>query len=315
MGEGGVRVVAPEFLRALRQFCEDNGLLLIFDEVQTGIGRTGDLFAYQHTGVVPDSGPTVASRTCMIVGRILQRCAEDMRARLGKMTPKAYLRTHGPLVITREYERPTDMAWDDVRYSVTEVTVGFVASLALAVPLGLLIGWYRRVSFTFDPWLNFFNAIPRPAFIPLVVLWVGLGIEMKIIIVFLGGFFSIIVPTVEGVRTVDRQLLDVARSFRASSRRLFTSVVIPATVPFIATGVRLALGRLLIGVVIAELYAQTKGLGVLIGKAADTLQSDRMMFGILIFTLLGVVTTTAAGRIERYLQRWRPSMNVVEEGN
>jgi len=69
------------------------------------------------TGVVPDSGPTVASRTCMIVGRILQRCAEDMRARLGKMTPKAYLRTHGPLVITREYERPTDMAWDDVRYS------------------------------------------------------------------------------------------------------------------------------------------------------------------------------------------------------
>jgi len=205
--------------------------------------------------------------------------------------------------------------WEDVRYSLTEVTVGLVASVVLAVPLGLAIGWYRRVSFTFDPWLNFFNAIPRPAFIPLVVLWVGLGIEMKIIIVFLGGFFSIIVPTVEGVRTVDRQLLDVARSFRASSRRLFTSVVIPATVPFIATGVRLALGRLLIGVVIAELYAQTKGLGVMIGKAADTLQSDRMMFGILIFTLLGVVTTTAAGRIERYLQRWRPSMNVVEEGN
>jgi NitT/TauT family transport system permease protein len=205
--------------------------------------------------------------------------------------------------------------WSDVRYSLTEVTVGFIASLVLAVPLGLAIGWYRRVSFTFDPWLNFFNAIPRPAFIPLVVLWVGLGIEMKTIIVFLGGFFSIIVPTVEGVRTVDRQLLDVARSFRASSRRLFTSVVIPATVPFIATGVRLALGRLLIGVVIAELYAQTEGLGVLIGKAAETLQSDKMMFGILIFTLMGVITTTAAGRVERYLQRWRPSMNVVEEGN
>ncbi len=205
--------------------------------------------------------------------------------------------------------------WLDVRYSLTEVTVGLVASLVLAVPLGLAIGWYRRVSFGFDPWLNFFNAIPRPAFIPLVVLWVGLGIEMKTIIVFLGGFFSIIVPTVEGVRTVDRQLLDVARSFRASSRRLFTSVVIPATVPFIATGVRLALGRLLIGVVIAELYAQTEGLGVLIGRAAETLQSDRMMFGILLFTLMGVGTTTAAGRIERYLQRWRPSMNVVEEGN
>ena len=203
--------------------------------------------------------------------------------------------------------------WDDVRYSVTEVTVGFLASIVLAVPLGIAIGWYRRVSYTFDPWLNFFNAIPRPALIPLVVLWVGLGIEMKIIIVFIGGFFSILLPTVEGVRTVDRQLLDVARSFRAPTRRLFTSVVIPATVPFIATGVRLALGRLLIGVVVAELYAQTQGIGVLIGRAADDLSSDRMMFGILIFTLMGVVTAEAAGRVERYLQRWRPSLNADDE--
>jgi len=204
--------------------------------------------------------------------------------------------------------------WEDVRYSVTEVTVGFVASLILAVPLGLAIGWYRRVSYTFDPWLNFFNAIPRPALIPLVVLWVGLGIEMKIIIVFLGGFFSILLPTVEGVRTVEPQLLDVARSFRASSRRTFTSLVIPATVPFIATGVRLALGRLLIGVVVAELYAQTQGLGVMIDKSAESLQSDRMMFGILLFTLMGVITTEAAVRIERRLQRWRPTLN-LEEGN
>jgi ABC-type nitrate/sulfonate/bicarbonate transport system permease component len=204
--------------------------------------------------------------------------------------------------------------WEDVRYSLSEVTIGFIASLVLAVPLGLAIGWYRRVSYTFDPWLNFFNAIPRPALIPLVVLWVGLGIEMKIIIVFLGGFFSILLPTVEGVRTVEPQLLDVARSFRASSRRLFTSLVIPATVPFIATGVRLALGRLLIGVVVAELYAQTQGLGVMIDKSAESLQSDRMLFGILLFTLMGVITTEAAVRVERRLQRWRPSLN-IEEGN
>jgi ABC-type nitrate/sulfonate/bicarbonate transport system permease component len=205
--------------------------------------------------------------------------------------------------------------WEDVRYSLTEVTVGFLASLVLAVPLGIAIGWYRRISFTFDPWLNFLNAIPRPALIPLVVLWIGLGIEMKIVIVFLGGFFSIILPTVEGVRTVDQQLLDVAHSFRASRVRMFTSVVIPATVPFIATGVRLALGRLLIGVVVAELYAQNQGLGVFIDRAADTLQSDKMMFGILIFTLMGVVTTETAGRIERYLQRWRPSRELgPEEG-
>jgi len=205
--------------------------------------------------------------------------------------------------------------WNDVRYSLTEVIVGFVASLVLAVPLGLAIGWYRRVSFAFDPWLNFLNAIPRPALIPLVVLWVGLGIEMKTIIVFLGGFFSIILPTVEGVRTVDQGLLDVAHSFRASQRRLFLSVVIPATVPFIAAGVRLALGRLLIGVVVAELYAQTEGLGVLIERAADVLDGNRMIFGVLLFTLMGVLTTEIAGRIERHYQRWRPSANLdLEEG-
>lgn len=205
--------------------------------------------------------------------------------------------------------------WNDVRYSLTEVTVGFIASLVLAVPLGLLIGWYRRLSFAFDPWLNFLNAIPRPALIPLVVLWVGLGIEMKIVIVFLGGFFSIILPTVEGVRTVDQQLLDVGHSFRASQRRLFTSIVIPATIPFIATGVRLALGRLLIGVVVAELYAQTEGIGVMIDRAADILDSGRMLFGVLIFTFMGVLTTELAGRIEHRFQRWRPSANLdLEEG-
>jgi NitT/TauT family transport system permease protein len=205
--------------------------------------------------------------------------------------------------------------WSDVQYSLTEVIVGFLASLVLAVPLGLAIGWYRRVSFAFDPWLNFVNAIPRAALIPLVVLWVGLGIEMKIVIVFLGGFFSIILPTVEGVRTVDQGLLDVAHSFRASQRRVFTSVVIPATVPFIATGVRLALGRLLIGVVIAELYAQTQGIGVMIERSADVLDSARMLFGVLIFTLMGVLTAGLAGRVERRFQRWRPSANLdIEEG-
>jgi NitT/TauT family transport system permease protein len=203
--------------------------------------------------------------------------------------------------------------WDDVRVSAVEVALGSILSLATAVPLGIVIGWYRRLSFMFDPWLNFFNALPRIALIPLLVLWIGLGLEMKTIAAFLGGFFSIIVPTVEGVRTVDRQLLDVVRSFRASTRRLFVSLVLPATLPFVVTGIRLAIGRLLIGVIIAELYAQTQGLGVMIDKAADNLDSDRMLFGVLIFTLTGIVLTEAVGYLERYLQRWRPSRD-LEEG-
>ena len=203
--------------------------------------------------------------------------------------------------------------WNDVKVSAIELTIGSLAAFLLAVPLGIAIGWWRRVSYTFDPWLNFFNALPRIALIPLVVLWVGLGIEMKTVIVFLGGFFSIIVPTVQGVRTVDRYLLDVARSFKASTVRTFTSLVIPATVPFIITGIRIAIGRMLIGVILAELYAQTEGLGVMIDKSADALRSDRLLFGVLIFTLIGIIATEGVGYLERYFQRWRPT-HEVEEG-
>ena len=199
--------------------------------------------------------------------------------------------------------------WEDVKISAIELGVGTLIALVTSVPIGIAIGWYRRVSLTFDPWLNFFNALPRVALIPLVVLWAGLGVEMKTIIVFFGGFFSIVLPTVEGVRTVDRQFLDVARSFRAPERLIFTSLVIPGTLPFIVSGLRLAVGRVLAGVIIAEFYAQTQGLGVMILKAGFAFNSARMMFGILLFTLLGIVLYEAAGYAERRFQRWRPTFD------
>jgi NitT/TauT family transport system permease protein len=202
-----------------------------------------------------------------------------------------------------------------VRVSGWELFVGSAIAIAVSVPLGLLIGWYRRLNYAADPWLNFANALPRAALIPIVVLTAGLGIEMKVVIVFLGGVFTIMVATVEGVRTVERQLIDVSRSFRASQRLIFTSLVIPGTLPFIVSGMRIAVGRVLAGIIIAEFYAQTQGLGVMIYKASNQfLQggSDRMMFGILLFTLSGVVLYEAVGYAERYFQRWRPSLDLEE---
>ena len=202
--------------------------------------------------------------------------------------------------------------WSDVRISALELGLGTLLSVVAAVPLGIVIGWYRRVSLAADPWLNFTNALPRAALVPLVVLWAGLGFEMKTVIVFLGGFFSIILPTVEGVRTVERQLVDVARSFRAKERLIFTSIVLPGTLPFIVSGLRIAVGRVLAGVIIAEFYAQTQGLGVMILKAEAALQSDRMLFGVLLFTLVGIVAYEVVGVLERYFQRWRPSLDLEE---
>jgi ABC-type nitrate/sulfonate/bicarbonate transport system permease component len=205
--------------------------------------------------------------------------------------------------------------WEDVRISGWELFAGSALAIVVAIPLGLLIGWYRRLNYAADPWLNFANALPRAALVPIIVLTAGLGIEMKIVVVFLGGVFTIMVATVEGVRTVERQLVDVARSFRASQRRIFTSLVIPGTLPFIVSGMRIAVGRVLAGIIIAEFYAQNQGLGVMIYKASNNfLQGgmDRAMFGILLFTLFGIVLYEAVGYAERYFQRWRPSLDLEE---
>jgi NitT/TauT family transport system permease protein len=200
--------------------------------------------------------------------------------------------------------------WGDLGYSAFEFAAGYLGAIALAVPLGIAIGWYRRLAFILDPWLNFFNSLPRIALLPLIVLWLGLGLEAKIAVVFLGAFFSIIVPTVQGIRTVDRRYLDVARSFGASQWRLFASVVIPSTIPFIVAGLRLGIGRALTGVIVAELYAQTEGLGVMISRASAVLQVDRMLFGVFVFTLAGVLGVEALRRVERHIERWRPVREV-----
>lgn len=201
--------------------------------------------------------------------------------------------------------------WEDFRISATEFSVGYVAAALMAVPLGLLAGWYRRLQFLLDPWLNFLNSLPRVALMPILIIWFGLGVESKIAVVWLGAFFSIIIPTVQGVKTVDRRFLDVARSFGAPRRLLFTSVVAPATVPFIVTGLRLGVGRALIGVVVGELYAATSGLGVMLARAGDALQTDRLLFGVLIFTTAGVLGVEGVRRVEHYFQRWRPSQQAA----
>jgi NitT/TauT family transport system permease protein len=250
---------------------------------------------------------TVLSAT----GLIAFFAAWQLGANLGVIDPYFF---SSPSAVLAAGVREVQLArfWNDAKVSALELVVGSLAAVVLAVPLGIAIGWYRRISLTFDPWLNFFNALPRVALVPLVVLWAGLGVEMKMVIVFLGGFFSIILPTVEGVRTVERSLLDVSRSFRARERLIFTSLVIPGTLPFIASGMRVAVGRVLAGVIIAEFYAQTQGIGVMVARSSQTEQPDRMLFGVLIFTLLGLLLSEAVGSVERYLQRWRPSIDLEE---
>jgi NitT/TauT family transport system permease protein len=196
--------------------------------------------------------------------------------------------------------------WDDVRISVTEFLAGYGIAIVIGIPLGLLTGWYKRLNYALDPWLNFLNSLPRFALLPVIFIAFGLGIWSKIFVAFLGAWLAIMIPTIQGVRTVDRRFLDVAASFRASKARLFVTVVAPATVPFIITGLRLGVARALIGVITGELLAATGGLGFFIKRASDTLQTDRLLFAVLIFTFTGMILVEALRQIERRFQRWRP---------
>jgi NitT/TauT family transport system permease protein len=201
--------------------------------------------------------------------------------------------------------------WHDLWASVSEFGLGYILAIAIGIPVGLAAGWFRRLQYALDPWLNFFNSLPRIALLPVLVIMFGVfGPASKIAVVFLGAFFSIVIPTLQGVRTVDRRFLDVARSFRASQARLFSSVVLPATVPFIITGMRLGIARALIGVVTAELYTQTEGIGVLIRRATELRQGDRALFGVLLFTISGVVGVELIRRIEARFQKWRPASSL-----
>ena len=138
--------------------------------------------------------------------------------------------------------------YNDLYVSGVELFWGYILSAVVAVPFGISIGWYKKMSYIFDPFVNAMNATPRVALLPLVIIWLGIGILSKVGIIFLGAVFPILINTRDGVKTTPINLLTAARSFGASEWMIFKTVVLPSTIPFILTGLRLGLGRAIVGV-------------------------------------------------------------------
>src|SRR5436309_7598661 len=198
--------------------------------------------------------------------------------------------------------------FNDLYISGTELFWGYFLSAIIAVPFGIMIGWYKKASYIFDPFVNAMNATPRVALLPLVIIWLGIGILSKVGIIFLGAVFPLLINTRDGVKTTPANLVTAARSFGASEWQIFKSVVIPSTVPFILTGLRLAVGRALIGVMVGELYAATAGIGFMITVAGAAFQTDKVFVGVLIFSITGMVATEVVDRAERRFDRLRPKV-------
>ncbi|HZP95326.1 MAG TPA: ABC transporter permease [Candidatus Limnocylindria bacterium] len=198
--------------------------------------------------------------------------------------------------------------WPDLTVSLTEFTIGFVAALAIGIPLGLVIGMFRRVDHFASLLLFGIYSTPKAAIAPLIIMVAGIGLESKVILVFLLTFFSVIVSTVAGVRAVAERHLDIAQSFGASRSLRFRSVILPSTFPFILTGVRIATGRALVGVIVAEELASNEGIGHYIEFYGTLLNTSRVMLGVVLLGVFGVVLGELVRRIEKRYEVWRPEV-------
>lgn len=199
--------------------------------------------------------------------------------------------------------------WPHIQVSATEFAIGFVVSLAIGIPLGLAIGWFRRVDYFMNALLAGLNATPNVALIPLIILLAGIGLESKAIVVFLSALFAVVVTTFTGVQSINRRHLEITRSFGGSAWLAFRTVALPSTLPFILSGIRIGAGRGLVGVVSAELISANVGLGFYIDLYAHFFDTARVMLGIALFGIAGLVIGEVIRIAERRFEIWRPEVH------
>lgn len=195
---------------------------------------------------------------------------------------------------------------DHFYVSSIEFLAGLGLAIAVGLPVGLVTGRSRIIDAMVDPFITVFNATPRLIFLPLFILWFGIGVWSKIMIVFVGAVFPLLINTYEGVKNVDRVLVNVVRSFGANEWQTMKIVVLPNSVPYIIAGLRLAIGRAILGVVVGEFFGASKGLGFMIATAATNYKVDVVFVGVAIFMGLSLILTMGVKKIESNLSRWRP---------
>jgi NitT/TauT family transport system permease protein len=178
---------------------------------------------------------------------------------------------------------------------------GFILAIVAGVPLGFVMALNPLVRDYVNPWMAALYTTPRIAFAPVLLLWFGIGGGSKVAIVFLGCVFPILINSYYGMRVVNREYIELARSFRLKPWALFVKILLPASVPFILAGIRLAIGRGLTGVAIAEWFGATEGLGYLVFFAGQTLNVPTLFVGVAAFAALGIFGFELVRRLEIYI--------------
>ena len=191
--------------------------------------------------------------------------------------------------------------------SFKAIAYGMALAIVVGIALGILLGVSRMVADYSEVYLNALYATPLVAIAPLLILWLGIGIASKVAVVFLISVFPILISTASGVRNVDKYFLDVALAFGADRTQIVSKVLVPAALPFLLTGIRLAIGRAIVGVVVGELFGASAGLGFLIYTSGQTFDVPALFAGVLCLAFAGVSLTWILQTLERRLVRWKPS--------
>jgi NitT/TauT family transport system permease protein len=188
--------------------------------------------------------------------------------------------------------------------SLVVLGAGSLIGIVIGLAVGLAAGRYRVFATLIEVPLNALYATPSVALIPIIVVWFGFGPTAKTVVVILFVVFPVLINTMRGVQEVDRELVEVARSFCSGERRMWFDLIMPAALPYMVTGLRLAIGRALIGVIVAEFFTAFSGLGHLIVTNANSFRTDRTFVPILVIAVLGVLLTALLEFAERRLVRW-----------
>lgn len=196
------------------------------------------------------------------------------------------------------------LLWRDLGASIERVAAGFAIALLLAIVLGSLVGGSRAIERALDPTLQAIRAVPSLAWVPLILLWLGIGETAKITLVAIGAFFPIYVALVSGIRGVDRKLVEVGTMFGLSRIALIVRVLVPATLPQLLVGARIGLTQAWLFLVAAELLAATNGLGFLLTDGQQTARTDEILVAIILFAVCGKLSESGMRRLEKHLVGW-----------
>jgi NitT/TauT family transport system permease protein len=199
----------------------------------------------------------------------------------------------------------TGKLWAALSDSLRPFLVGYGLAILIGVPIGLVTGRFRTVEAAIGIYITAGYAMPLVALVPLLVLWLGLGFAVKVAVIFLMSVFPICINTWVGVTAVPKTLIEVGKSFVAPDSVILRRIVLPATLPYIMAGIRLAVGRAVVAMVIAEFFTSISGLGAIIITSANNFDTATMFVPIVILMVMAIGLTYLIGAVERWVAPWQ----------